>query len=190
MSLLPGQMLPQSQPIGRVNGDGTVTVDKNWFLLIYNLVQQVLSNGQGLPASALIELNATDSDANDSDAVVLRQPVSNLGAQIPDLLTAPAASDYPDIARALFWGQEPLLPDAPHQAPPSAPITPGASPYAYVAPASGTVVITGGTVSAIALIRQGTSIASGLTGGLIPVSRLDTVNVTYSAVPSMTFLAN
>lgn len=83
MSLLPGQILPQSEPIGRLNTDGTVTIDKNWWLLIYNLTQQVLGSQGGLSLNAVVALEQTDSDAADTDATVLRQPISSLQVQIP-----------------------------------------------------------------------------------------------------------
>ena len=78
MSLLPETILPPSQPIGRANPDGTVTIDKNWFLLLYNICEQVLGNGKGLSAAQLTELTSTDIDVADTDAISLRQPIANL----------------------------------------------------------------------------------------------------------------
>lgn len=68
-------------------------------------------------------------------------------------------------------------------------ITVGASPYAYTAPAAGTVVVSGGTVSAITL-KRGTpaAISVGETAGVIPVSAGDIVTTTYSAAPTMSFV--
>jgi hypothetical protein len=186
MSLLPGTILPPSEPIGSVNQDGTVTIDKNWWLLFYNLSNQTLGNGNGVPADQLVDLESADVDAIDSDAVSLRLPISNALTQPPDV--APATSEYPDISRALLLAQDPPLQDVSPQAQPSATITVGGSPYSYTAPFNGCVVVTGGTVSAIAYVRQGTSIATGLTAGVFPVSRLDKVTVTYTGVPTMTFL--
>src|SRR5581483_10885447 len=77
MSLLPGQILPQSVPFGRVNEEGALTVDVNWWLFLYNLSQKTLGNGSGLPADALIDLESADTDAIDADAIALRQPLSN-----------------------------------------------------------------------------------------------------------------
>lgn len=45
MSLLPQTILPATEPIGKANADGTVAITKNWWLLIYNLCQQVLGTG-------------------------------------------------------------------------------------------------------------------------------------------------
>lgn len=65
-------------------------------------------------------------------------------------------------------------------------ITVGASPFAYMAPTTGTLVINGGTVSLINYTRSGVNVT--MTGGVIPISSGDTVTVTYSVVPSMTFI--
>lgn len=189
MSLLPGQILPPSEPIGRVNEDGTVTIDKNWWLLLFNLCLQSLGTGGGLPSSALQDLAGADADAMDADAMALRQPLSNAllqAIQPQDVVVSP--NDLPDLARTLLLAQDPILPDAVPLAQPVASITVGASPFTYTASFAGSVAITGGTVSAIALIRQGTSVATGLTTGLVPVSRFDQVKVTYTVLPVLTFI--
>ena len=187
MSLLPSQILPPTARLGTVDQDGNVTIDKNWWYLIYNLCQEVLANGQGLNAAAVIALDEIDSDAADADASVLGLPISNLQRQV---LESPqvTSNDLPDIARALLWGQDILWQDPPAAAQPVVPITPGASPYSYTAPFWGSVAVTGGTVSAIAISRQGTSIATGLTVGVFPVARGDVLTVTYSVAPTITFI--
>lgn len=187
MSLLPGRVLPQTEPWGRVSEDGkTVIIDKNWWLWCYNISLQVLGTGAGLPPSTLVEISAADTDAADTDAIALRQPIQNLNAQFPD---APQTSaDFPDIARALLLAQDGFLVDPAPQAQPVTALTVTASPFTYTAPFTGCVVVTGGTVSLIQLIRQGVTIATGLTTGFIQVSRLDQVQVTYSGLPTMTFL--
>jgi len=38
MSLLPSQILPQTVPIGHVDDRGKVIIDKQWWLLIYNIM--------------------------------------------------------------------------------------------------------------------------------------------------------
>ena len=185
MSLLPGQIIPQSVPLGKVNADGTVTIEKDWWLLIYNLI--INSVGTNLPVSALIELAELDADANDTDAIVLRRPISNLEKQIgidPQISTA----DLPDIYKALLLAQDGILPDALHQAPPPAAIAPTGSPFTYTALSNGQVAVTGGTVSLIQIVRQGTTIATGLTTGLFVLARLDQFVVTYSVAPTLTFL--
>lgn len=66
-------------------------------------------------------------------------------------------------------------------------VTVGASPFSYVAPADGVLSIVGGTVSALAYIRQSTTVTLPLTG-LVPVKKGDTVRITYSVAPTVNLL--
>lgn len=187
MSLLLQQILPQTIPIGRAAPDGTVQIDHNWWLLLYNLCAQVLGTAQaGLPADALQDLESADLDAIDADAIALRAPVSALA------LLMPTESDPSPrgLSNALLLAQDGLLPDPMPQAQPAATVTVGASPYTYTAPFAGQLSVTGGTVSLIQIIRQGTTVATGLTAGLILLARGDQAKITYSAAPTAVFLPN
>lgn len=191
MSLLPGQILPADTPIGQLRNDGSglVTINHDYWLLLYNLCLQTLGTGGGLPADALIDLESADMDAADADAIALRQGLANALLQVmhpSDVV--PGLDDLPDLQRALLLAQDPLLPDAVPRAPPASAITPTGSPFTYTAAFDGILIVTGGTVSALALIRQGTSIALGITTGPVPLSRLDAIQVTYSGAPTMNFL--
>ena len=65
----------------------------------------------------------------------------------------------------------------------------GASPYAYQAQRAGTVIVSGGTVSAIDFSRSGTTYYStGATAGVFPVSALDYLRITYTVAPTVTFV--
>ena len=66
-------------------------------------------------------------------------------------------------------------------------ITVTASPFSYTSHGNGYVLVTGGTVSAISLTRVSAH-ATGLTAGFIPVGNKDMVTVTYSVLPTMTFI--
>ncbi len=66
------------------------------------------------------------------------------------------------------------------------PETVGPSPYAYAATEAGTAVISGGTVSAMTLTRNGTS-ATLPTAGTIPMRTGDILTVTYTAAPTFTW---
>ena len=192
MSLLPQTIPPPSTPLGKVLPDGKLVVEQNWWLFWYNLSQQVLGGGTstGLPASALIELGGVDSDANDTDAVALQTSMASLQKVVGALgeTEVDAFALRQPVSSALVLAQDDLLPDPTPAAQPAASITVGASPFTYTAPAAGQVAVTGGTVSAIALIRQGTTVATGLTVGMFPVARLDQIKVTYTVAPTMTFL--
>lgn len=70
---------------------------------------------------------------------------------------------------------------------PLAAVVVGASPFTYVAPDSGTLVVQGGTVSLVELGRKGSFVTTGLIAGVVPVSRGDQLRVTYTVLPTMTF---
>lgn len=185
MSLLPQTIIPQTNPIGQADATGRVIIDKNWWLFLYNISQSVLGNGQGLTPDALLTLEGADGDALDADAIALRAPVAALYAQLPG---EPDPVPYSAIRNALILAQDTLLPDPVPQAQPAAAITVGASPFTFTAPANGQLLIVGGTVSSIALVRQGASNATGMVAGFFPVSRRDAVVITYSGTPTVTFL--
>jgi hypothetical protein len=73
--------------------------------------------------------------------------------------------------------------------PPSAEtvITVGISPFAYLAPAKGFMIVSGGTVSAIQFTRAQTTLTNQ-TSGIFPLSQGDTLTVTYSGLPSMVWV--
>lgn len=132
MSLLPNAMLPPAEPIGTVNPDGSVSMEKTWWLLMFSMASQVF-NGS-LATEAML----------DPDPVPAAQPAKG--------------------------------------------ITVGASPFLYIAPFSGSIIVTAGTVTSVAIIRQGLTMATGANAGMFPVSRLDTIQVIYTAAPGMFFL--
>ena len=63
----------------------------------------------------------------------------------------------------------------------------GASPFAYQAPFRGTVVVQGGTVSAVTMTR-GASVVTWPAGSVVPVFTGDVVTVTYSVAPTITMV--
>ena len=79
MSLLPGRILPQTEPLGRENEAGDIIIDKQWWLLLYNICAQVLGtdSGNALPSTGVLELAALDADVADADAVSLRAAITN-----------------------------------------------------------------------------------------------------------------
>jgi hypothetical protein len=188
MSLLPQQILPQDTPFGRASPDGMVKIDHDWWLLLYNLCQQVLGTSGAIPISDAELLSSTDSDAADVDAVVLRRRIDN--ALLLAQQDSPTnADDLPDIARSLLLAQDALIPDPIALAQPVASISPGGSPFTYTASHAGFVVVAGGTVTSVAIVRQGTSTATGLADSIFPMSRGDQLVVGYNVnAPTMTFI--
>jgi hypothetical protein len=70
---------------------------------------------------------------------------------------------------------------------PIAPVTVGASPFVYTASTIGNIFVSGGTVSSIVLKRSGVSLTVP-ENIFIPVAADDTVTVTYTGLPTMTFV--
>lgn len=69
-------------------------------------------------------------------------------------------------------------------------LTVGASPFTYQALIKGQVIISGGTVSAIAISRDGvTFYSTGQTAGTFQLCTGDRIRVTHTGAPSMTFFA-
>ena len=113
MSLLPQQILPQDTPFGRASPDGMVKIDHDWWLLLYNLCQQVLGTSGAIPISDAELLSSTDSDAADADAVVLRRPINNalVLAQNTEDQGADITALQHAVGNALILAQDNLLPD-------------------------------------------------------------------------------
>ena len=63
-------------------------------------------------------------------------------------------------------------------------VTVGASPFDYTATRDGFVSIVGGTVSAVAYVREGVSTSLGVVA-VVPVKRGDTVRITYTVAPTV-----
>jgi hypothetical protein len=66
-------------------------------------------------------------------------------------------------------------------------LTLGASPWSYQATAKGFAIIKGGTVSAVQFGRTQTTL-TGQTQGIFPLSQGDTLTITYSVVPTVTWV--
>ena len=71
---------------------------------------------------------------------------------------------------------------------PIVPTTVGASPFSYTAVTNGSVVVSGGTVSSLVLQRGTVAISLGITSGIIPVTQGDIVIITYTVLPTVSFI--
>lgn len=144
MSGLPKKIPPQNLSIGEKGPDGQLYLQFDWYLFFYNLAQQVFSTTSGtVPASP-------------SDFLEM----ANLNAQTADI--PQAYRKIANLAALLGVGQ---LPEPAPVAQPVQPVTVGASPFTYTALANGVLSVTGGTVSAASIIRQGVSVATGIGAG-------------------------
>ena len=70
----------------------------------------------------------------------------------------------------------------------AASVTVGASPYSYTPTDDGLVVVAGGTVSALDYGRNGAFTGLGLLAGLVPVKSGDTLRITYTIAPTVSFI--
>lgn len=75
----------------------------------------------------------------------------------------------------------------PSNAAPAA-ITVGVSPFTYTATSNGLALISGGTVSLIEYGRGGVFTNTGQIAGAILVEQGDSLRVTYTVLPTMTFI--
>lgn len=75
--------------------------------------------------------------------------------------------------------------------PPSAEsaIAAGVSPYTYTSASRGFLIVQGGTVSLVQFSRDGiTNYTTGQTAGCFPLSQGDSLVVTYSVAPTLTWV--
>ena len=143
MSGLPTQIPQQSVPLLTETGDKPQYMNVNWYLWAYNISKAVLGTGGGGGTTPASPYDALDS--------------ANLFAQAADI---PQAYRRIENLAALFSSIP--LPDPVPAAQPVQPVTPGASPFTYTALANGVLSVTGGAVSAVTIIRQGVSVATGI----------------------------
>src|ERR1700744_5825657 len=72
---------------------------------------------------------------------------------------------------------------------PIAAVKPTGSPFTYTASGPGSLIVQGGTVSAITLSRALVSnVDMGVTQGSIPMAQGDTIQIIYSATPALNFV--
>jgi hypothetical protein len=64
-----------------------------------------------------------------------------------------------------------------------------ASPFTYVAPLAGNLIVNGGTVASIQFNRTtGKNYTTGQTSGMFNLSLGDSLIITYSVIPTLTFV--
>ena len=66
-------------------------------------------------------------------------------------------------------------------------VSPTLSPFAFTATTIGHLLISGGNVSAVALVRGDTTIACPISG-FIPMAAKDSVLITYTVAPTLNFI--
>jgi hypothetical protein len=143
MSGLPVQIPQQSVPLLSDPGADPQYMNTNWYLWAYNISKVVLGIGQSgsTPSSPFDALQANDLFVQTTDIPQAYRKISNLAA----LVAGGALVDPVPVAQ------------------PVQSVTVGASPFTYTALANGVLSVTGGTVSIVSIIRQGVTVATGIT---------------------------
>ena len=67
-------------------------------------------------------------------------------------------------------------------------LTASSSPYSYTTIVAGSIIVDGGTVTKIQYIRGSASITLAVLNGKLELQPSDTVKVTYTVAPTLTFL--
>lgn len=210
---LPTEIPLQSVPFAHTSTDGTIYVEFNWYLFLYNLAFTVFGpNGTPIPPSVQITLTDDDAISTDSiqayrqianmaaleaqdmeltgaDVADLRRRITNMQALIPD---QDVTASLRDLANAILLAADAVLPDPPPKAGAVIPLTPGSSPFTYKAIHDGTMFISGSVSSTLALSRYGVNVPMGMSDGTIPMRENDQLTVTWSGgtPPTMNFLPN
>jgi hypothetical protein len=182
---LPTLIPAQTVPLSAANAAGQQIVDMNWYLFLYNMWKNTIGTSGGeVPFPPTVAIALTEIDVDAADIPHVYQQIANTQLLQPEADSSPTQRE---IVNAQILA-DPLLQDPQPAAQPVAAITVGASPFTYTAPFDGCVIVSGGIVSAVAIARQGTSVATGITAGIVPVRRLDNVTITYTVLPTATFL--
>lgn len=111
------------------------------------------------------------------------QPFPNTGAPAEEGGSVSLAQIWYYLLRTMWQrlgGSGATLPAV--TAPPDGP------PFLYESDISGTLVVSGGTVTEISIVRGTSNVITGVVAGPIPVLRGDTVAIVYSVEPTVTFL--
>lgn len=168
MSGLPTIIPPQSAPLAQVNGS-PVNIDINWYLWLYNLSKQIFGTGGGsgsVPTSPYDSLESANLFVQTADIPQAYRCLENLAARL-SIHALPDGADIVrvqhDLTNAFLLAAGALLPDAEPAAQPAKAVTVGASPFTYMALANGVLSVTGGAMSNVSIIRQGVTVATGIT---------------------------
>jgi len=95
---------PQTASLGKADADGNVTIDITWYLLLYNLSHQVLSQPNGAIPGSSIDLLLIDSidaseipNAQSSNVVLDSADIDSVSADVAKLSQRPQDVDSVDI---------------------------------------------------------------------------------------------
>lgn len=161
-----------------VNADGTLTPEA------YRTLQELLNRTGGVLGNVGADVFFADAGQPGSNGIG-DIPADVFGSQAVDhvqaeMVTQPATQDY-FVEMVMQQPQERAM-TAPEL------VTVGASPFTFQANRDGFLIVTGGTVSQQEYGRGATFTDVGLLTSMLPVLLGDSIRVTYSAVPTITFI--
>lgn len=176
--------------------DRTGLMSREWYRFLLNLftltgsgsnaisLQDVQLGPPSVDEAALQAALQSYADATPPAAPAGADALFDASAQLapPAAQAAPGAFDTLDPPLFLDVPGRFLLPSS---------VTPGASPYTYqnTSGRPGDIIVSGGTVSAIAFSRDNaTFYGVGAVSGVFPLSAYDFLRVTYTVAPTMTFI--
>jgi hypothetical protein len=99
MAALPNQILPQTVPLGKADKDGYVTIDINWYLLLYNLCRSGLDEDKLSQAPNIIQMFMEDGP---DEGLMIPGPTGVQG--LPGIPALPIALDGADGEDGMFIG--------------------------------------------------------------------------------------
>lgn len=160
-----------------VNDDGTLTSEA------YRTLQALVDRTGGVIGDAGADTFSADSfqgaaDSSNSAGDVVAQS-SEVTAYL-DQIAQPSSSDA--LTEMVMQPQQDRAMTAPES------VSVGASPFTFMADRDGFVVVAGGTVSQQEYGRGTTFTNVGLLTSMLPIMLGDSIRVTYSAAPAITFI--
>jgi len=104
----------------------------------------------------------------------------NTGGGIADFTTCTPPSSAPPAPK-------PVVLTVPATTPPAVPVAPAASPFTYAGTTPGLLSVQNGVVTSITTTVNGATTSTGLTSGSFFVVPSETVTITYTTAPTLTF---
>lgn len=158
-----------------VNADGTLTPEA------YRTMQTLMSRVGGPLGDNGVDVfgDLTGYGTQDSSSTdTVTQPIEK--AAMLESIAQPVMVDaiMPDVIQPLI-DKSMTLPE---------PVTVGASPYSYIASRDGYLAVTGGTVTKQEYGRTAVFTDVGLLTSMLPILQGDTMRVSYTATPTITFI--
>lgn len=135
-----------------------------WIRFFLTMMNRTGGTVPDTPSDAAVQAMLTDT--SDQGSVVTKQKDRSLLWAIPSIGEGDTSRSFASIS-----------------------VTVGASPYDYVAASEGMLFVSGGGVSSMSFSRDGSTFyPTGSFYGAFPLRKGDTMRITYSVAPTVTFV--